>query len=196
MHMPGRERYCDSGGFTLVEVLIAAGLLVAASIGVAQLLAIASVKGRAARAQTSATVLATAKMEQLRALAWGYELTSDAPLIERSDFETNLSAEPAAAGGPGLSLSPAGTLTANTAFYFEFLDADGRWAGSGSQPPPSAAFVRRWAVLPLPGAGSRTLVLQVLVRPIASERASSDGDWRARVDQDALLTTVRTRRGQ
>lgn len=191
-----RSRSAETSGFTLVEVAIAAGLLVALSIGVAQLLVVASLRGRAARAQTTATILAAAKLEQLRGFAWGYELTSDGSLVERSDEETDLSVDPPAPGGPGLRPSSPTTLTTNTPFYFDYADASGAWAGNGSRPPANAAFLRRWAVFQLPGSGSSTLVLQVLVRPLAQERAGSTSGWRGRVAEETLLTTVRTRRGQ
>ncbi|HSC28029.1 MAG TPA: prepilin-type N-terminal cleavage/methylation domain-containing protein [Vicinamibacterales bacterium] len=190
-----RRLLSSSSGFTLVEVLVAATLLAVLSIGVVGLLGVAGTSGRAAREQTSSTILAAARMEQLRSLAWGYEKLPP-PLVPRSDDSTDLSFDPPRAGGPGLSASPPGTLAANQPPYVDYLDFDGRWVGNGSQPPATAAFVRRWAVRPLPADPDRALVLQVLVLPIADGHARGRWAWQGRAGQQSLLTAVRTRRSQ
>ena len=56
-------------GFCLVEVLIAATIVIVAISGLGQLFVISSVANQRARSRTIATVLATAKMEELRAAA-------------------------------------------------------------------------------------------------------------------------------
>jgi Tfp pilus assembly protein PilV len=56
-------------GFCLVEVLIAATIVIVAIAGLGQLFVISSVANQRARSRTIATVLATAKMEELRAAA-------------------------------------------------------------------------------------------------------------------------------
>jgi Tfp pilus assembly protein PilV len=61
---PVRER-----GFCLVEVLIAASIVIVALSGLGQLFVISSVANQRARARTIASVLAGAKMEELRAAA-------------------------------------------------------------------------------------------------------------------------------
>jgi hypothetical protein len=119
----------------------------------------------AARANTSArtstltSMLAAQKMEQLRALTWGFD-EAGGPL---SDTTTDLSASPERPGvSVGLSPSPAGALEQNVAGYCDFLDATGRPLGGGATPPAGALFVRRWSVEPLP-AKPNTLLLQVIV---------------------------------
>lgn len=54
-------------GFSLIEVLIAATIVIVALSGLAQLFVIASVANQRSRSRTLATVLAIAKMEELRA---------------------------------------------------------------------------------------------------------------------------------
>ena len=66
------DRTASASGFTLVEVLIAVAIFITLSVGVAQLIAVATGAVRAARERTSAAILAGAKMEQLRSLAWTY----------------------------------------------------------------------------------------------------------------------------
>jgi hypothetical protein len=56
-------------------------------------------------------------------------------------------------------------------------------------------FVRRWAVHLLPGDPERTLVLRVLVTTIHDARTRTIA-WSGRSGGDALLVSVRTRKGQ
>src|SRR3954453_17356306 len=142
------DRRCSSGaGFTLIEVLIAIGIFVYVCVGVAQIVALATRATRQARERTTTPILAAAKMDQLRALAWTYEPQEPgiAPL-PRSDFTTNVAAPSFPADGPGLRPSPPDTLTTSTPFYVDYLDDGGRWVGNDVDPPPEAVFVRRWAV--------------------------------------------------
>jgi hypothetical protein len=57
-------------------------------------------------------------------------------------------------------------------------------------------FVRRWAVVPLESDPDRTLVLQVLVTTRRLEADRPPGTWRQRIGPEALLVSVRTRKGQ
>lgn len=54
-------------GFVLIEVLIAATIVIVAISGLAQLFVVSSAAGQRARLRTVATLLAGAKMEELRA---------------------------------------------------------------------------------------------------------------------------------
>jgi prepilin-type N-terminal cleavage/methylation domain-containing protein len=181
-------------GFTLIEVLIATALTAAVAIGVAQLLGIAVAAGYAARVQTSTAMLAAGKLEELRSLVWAYE-----PLVPgvlpRSDFATNLGIQPVSSSGPGLMPSPGGTLSSNLPPYVDYLDLQGQWVGGGSSPPPTAMFIRRWSIVPLPEASDRTLVLSVLVTTVAQELARK-GPWTQASGQETLLVTLNTRKGR
>ena len=185
----------DTRGFTLIEVLIATALLVAMCIGVAQLLAIGSVSGRASRFGTATALLAAARVEQIRSLHWTYEPGAGAAVIPRSDLSANLSVEVPTDGGPGLAPSPAGTLAANVPPYVDYLDFQGRWVGNGVSPPPEAVYIRRWAVTPLPADPSRTLIVSVLVTTVAEDRARG-GPWGARAGAETLLVVLNTRKGR
>ena len=185
--MPGVKK----NGFTLVEVLVALGLFVAIATGVAQLTAAATRAMRSAREQTMAVMLAAAKMDQLRALEWSYELPGD-PIVERSDLDTNVGDSTLGGGGAGLRASPAGALAANVPPYVDYLDDRGSWVGEGSPPPEGTVFIRRWSIRPLAAAPDRSLLIQVLVTTVRDERSRA-GPWLARSGTEALLTTVRTR---
>jgi type II secretory pathway pseudopilin PulG len=183
---PGRDR-----GFTLVEVVVAGALLVVAVAGVAQLIAIAIRANRIARGQTVTTITAVQKMEELRALAWAYDASGGL----RSDTSTDVSRDPAAIGGTGLSVTPSGSLDRSIDGCVDYVDASGRWIGSGATVPAGAVYLRRWAVLPLASDPTHTRVLVVLAAALDEERTleSSLPTPRPHLPQDTLLVTVKTR---
>jgi prepilin-type N-terminal cleavage/methylation domain-containing protein len=188
------QHRAPASGFTLIEVLIAIGLMTATALGVAQLIALAIDASRAAREHTSAVVLAAAKMDQLRGLEWTYEpAPDDVPPVARSDVATDVSDPAFGGGGPGLSPSPAGTLASSIPPYVDYLDEAGSWVGNDATAPPGAVYVRRWAIVPLPSEPDRTLVLHVLVTTVRLERTRGD-PWQRRSGVEAFLTSVRTRR--
>jgi hypothetical protein len=184
-----RERATRRGGaagFGLVEVVIAAGLLIAVAVGVSQIVAVTVRASYAARVRTIATLLAAQKMEQLRSLAWRHAWSGmPAVRVRLSDLSTDLSNNPPTGDGPGLRRSPPGTLDSNVPFYVDYLDAAGAWAGRGPSPPAGAVYVRRWAVHPLPSEPDDILVLEVLV---TAARTS------LRAIADARLVSVMSRR--
>jgi prepilin-type N-terminal cleavage/methylation domain-containing protein len=186
-----------SDGFTLIEVLISVAIFVTIAVGMAQLVSIATATLRSSREQTTAVILAAAKMDQLRSLAWAFEPPVPAELpVARTDVTTNVSHPSFGNDGPGLQVSPTGTLAANVPPYVDYLDESGSWVGNGAEPPASAVFVRRWAVVPLESDPDRTLVLQVLVTTRRLEADRPPGTWRQRIGPEALLVSVRTRKGQ
>jgi prepilin-type N-terminal cleavage/methylation domain-containing protein len=183
----------SSRGFSLVEVLVAMGLLTAVSLGVAQLFALSTRNNLTAKGQTSTTAMAQEKMEQLRALTFGFDLAGQG--LPVTDTTTNLAVSPPTHNGTGLNASPAEALERNTDGFVDFLDAQGQWVGTGSTPPASASYIRRWSITPLPTNPNNTVVIQVLVTPVASEAARVQSQFtRTRMSGDALLITVKTRK--
>ena len=168
----------EADGFTLVEVLIAMMLVAVMAASTATLFAVAVDASRRARGETSATVLAIQKIEQLRALTWGV-----GPAGPVTDFTSDLSREPSGQGGAGLGSSPAGTLAANVAGYVDYLDEAGRWVGTGAVPPPRAVWTRRWSVRAMPSSVD-TVIVQV--RVIGAGRRPTD----------AYLVSVKTRKAE
>jgi prepilin-type N-terminal cleavage/methylation domain-containing protein len=170
MHAQGEER-----GFTLVEVMICAGLLAGAAASAAWLVAKAVEDGERARLRTVGAIAAVQKMEQLRSLAW------DAV----GDTVTDLSAEIPGPGGPGLAPSPPGTLDASVPPWVDYLADDGVLAAADA----SAALARRWSVQPHP-ADPDILVVRVVVtraRGPASRTVAGPGPY------DVELVTLRAR---
>jgi|SRR5687768_9347708 len=188
-------RFSSSKGFSLAEVLVSMGILTAVSLGVAQLFAMSAKANFSAKGDTSATTLAEQKMEQLRGLTWGFD--DQAQGLPVSDTTTNLAIDPAGPTGQGLNPSPALSLEQNTPGYVDFLDAGGAYVGTGTAPPAGTAYVRRWAIRPLPTNPNNTLILQVLVTPLGNDanRGAAAGDFK-RLPGDALLVSVKTRKAK
>jgi prepilin-type N-terminal cleavage/methylation domain-containing protein len=188
----------SSKGFSLVEVLVAMGLLTVVSLGVAQLFAVSAKANYVAKGQTSTTALAEQKMEQLRSLTWGFD--SEGQGLPVSDTTSNLSTDPPTAGGSGLNPSPTDSLMSNSTGYVDFLDAHGAFLSTGTTTPADAVYIRRWSIQPLPTNPNNTLILQVFVTPVPNDKArSSSGSVQSelrRMPGDALLVSVKTRKAQ
>lgn len=182
----------SEAGFSLAETLIAVGLLGTVAMGVAQLFALAATSTSSAQLQTSATTLAMQKMEQIRGLTWGFDTTGLG--LPVSDTTTNLATEPPTGNGRGLNPSPAATLNANVAGYFDYLGRQGQWLGASDPPPAGAVYIRRWSIEPLPTNPNNTLVLQVFVTSVAREAARDTSRARRRLPGDAWLVSVKTRK--
>jgi len=188
------ESRSSDAGFSLIEVTVAVFLLGVAVAGVAQLFALATYANLSATGQTSTTVLAVQKMEQLRGLAWGYLEGPGGTLgASIADLTTNLSMDPPTSDGAGLNPSPAGTLDSSTPGYVDYLDAAGSWVGTGAQAPVGSAYVRRWSVSPLPSNPGETLVFQVVVVPLRRE-ARRVGQATGPLADETRLVSVKTRK--
>ena len=83
----------SEAGFSIVEVIVATGLLASALVALAQLFAISTTTNAAARSSTLTMVLAEQKIEQLRALQY----TFDRAGLPVQDTETDLAVYPPAA---------------------------------------------------------------------------------------------------
>lgn len=179
----------SAAGYALVETLVAAGIVVGLAAGVAQVAVLTGAAVRTGGAQGRALFLAVQKMEQLQSLAW----TFDAALQPVSDESTSLALDPPAPGGRGLQAS--GPLAGPPAAgYVDYLDRDGRWLGTGAQPPPGTGFVRRWSVTPLAPPAGDPLLLQVAVVATGVRGPDAALDPRPNDPGVTWLATVRVRR--
>jgi type II secretory pathway pseudopilin PulG len=187
-----RSKGSGETGTTLVEVLVSMLILVTGVLTMAQMFMISTTSNLSARRTTLTTVMAEQKLEQLRALAWGFDPTG----LPVSDFSTDTAVEPESpAGGTGLQPSPSTALQENTVGYVDHLDANGQIVGNAVQPPPTAVYTRRWSVEPLPTNPNNTLILQVLVTP-HRVRGQADQGSVARLADEARVITVKTRKAQ
>ena len=190
---PAKFASSDSRGFSLVEVVVAMGLLTVVSLGVAQLFAASTHANLVARGQTSTVAMAAQKMEQLRSLSWGFDLEGQG--LPVSDVTTNLAVYPHTDSGTGLNPTPANSLDENVAGCVDFLDLRGAWVGTGTSAPANATYVRRWSIVPLPTNPNNTLVIRVLVAPLATEASrTTTAGTRQRLAGETLLTSVKTRK--
>ena len=179
-------------GFTLLETLVALGLS-ATLLGTLFPVYWHVTRGALlAHEHSIGTMLATQRLEQLRALTFRFDEGVLGP--ERvTDLATDLSGAAATQGGPGLSPSPAAALLIPTRGYVDYLDAQGRWVGNDVSPPAEAAFVRRWAVTPSLAAPEDGLLLQVLVSALGAERRDGPRTDATRRLGDVWLTLFRSR---
>jgi prepilin-type N-terminal cleavage/methylation domain-containing protein len=180
----------DVKGFSLIEVMCATAIMAVSLVSLAQLFGVATKANRSARNGSVATMLAEQKMEQLRALTWGFDQRGAVV----SDTTSNVCVVPETpTGGTGLSLSPTGTLQANTAGYVDYVNEQGAWIGTGATAPAGTVYVRRWSIESLPSAPGNALVLQVLVTHRFSRGAANTGVV-SRLPNEARLISVKARR--
>lgn len=191
MDLAKSSSFNSESGFSLAEVIVATGLLATALVALAQLFGVATHANVSSRTTTYASVLAEQKMEELRALAWGFD-TQGLPV---SDTTTDTAAPQLAAGGTGLSPSPATALQENTPGYVDYIDQFGNKLGGGQNPPDNSVYIRRWSVEPLPTNPNNTVMLQVLVTRNRARGAADEGAV-ARLPDEARLITVKTRKAQ
>jgi hypothetical protein len=182
----------SESGFSLIEVLVATGLLATAVVSLAQLFALSTRSNIGARNIGYTSILAEQKVEELRALSWGF----DSQGLPTSDITTDTSVSPEIpTGGTGLSPSPPTALQENTPGYVDYIDQFGNKLGGGSNPPDGAVYTRRWSISPLPTNPNNTLILQVLVTP-RRDRGIADQGAVARLPEEARIVTVKTRKAQ
>jgi Tfp pilus assembly protein PilV len=166
------HRIRGDAGFSLVEAMLAAGMLATLAAGAAQVFAVSARGSHLARVQTLAAVLAAQKMEQLRSLTWAHAPGGE-PV---SDISTDLTSDPPTDAGVGLRPAPEGTLDDDVPFYADYSSA----AGVRVDARAGAAYVRRWSVAPLASDPDNLLLLQVRV-------VIADGG-------DVRLVTIKARR--
>lgn len=162
--MWSRSTLSPGDGFTLVEVLVALGLVLACAAGVGQLIVVALSSARHAREDSVATLLAAQKIEELRGAA-------------------------SAPAGP--MLSPDNAIEMDVPGFSDNVDASG--APSSGTPGRTATFVRRWRVRPLVSDTAAGWVFHVVVMPSwRSTRPGASPGRGTGADGDALLMAVRT----
>jgi len=138
MHIAHNER-----GTTLVEALVAAGLLITIVSGIAYLIVQAHRFAVRAEQTTVAVVAASTRLERLRAVPWEYDLAG----MERE--------------APALAMSPPDALDRDAAGFHETLDASGD--AVADVPERTPAYVQRWAIAPAREGGERARAIEVCV---------------------------------
>ena len=171
-------------GFSVIEVLIAVALLSVGVLGGVQLVAMSMQAMAAARSQNLTAVLASARLEDLRGLTFEFDDLG----MASTDLQTDLSVTPRSSAGGGLTAG--GSITASVDGYVDHLDGRGAWVRGGPAVPPDAAYTRRWSIAPSVAAPD-SLVLEVLVYPVAGPRTGTEGRG---VPGAAYMVTLMSRR--
>ena len=172
--------------------MVATALLATAVVSLAQLFAVSTRTNLGSRNIGYTSILAEQKVEELRALNWGF----DSQGLPTSDITTDTTVSPETpTGGTGLSPSPPTSLQENTEGWVDYVDQWGQKLGGGQNPPEGARFTRRWSVSPLPTNPNNTLILQVLVTPLRDRGVADQGSV-ARLPEEARIVTVKTRKAQ
>lgn len=131
-------------GFTLLETVVATGVLVTALAGIAQLLAL-SVRATHDEGSRGAAVLAAqGKIEELRSLALTYD-PGGTPITD-----------------PALAPTASRCLAEDTDDCVDYLDADGA-AVDVDRGEHGAAFTRRWRITPIDHFAPEALAIEVCV---------------------------------
>ena len=127
---PGEQR-----GFSLIETIVAAGLVAGAFAALAQMFALSVAHNNAARDGSVAMVFAGQKMEQLRGLI------------------------------PGVDLNEGGTLVSSVAGFADYLDQAGSVLGAGGRMPPGTVYLRRWSVAAMPSKPDVLILQVLVTKP-------------------------------
>lgn len=128
-------------GFTLLETLVATGILITSLAGLAQLFVLSSQSARQAGVAGAALVAAQDKLEALRGRAFAY----DSAGITVTDG--------------ALQPSPSDTLARDVAPYVDWLDASGVARSNAG----SAVMVRRWRIARVDAETPEAITIEVCV---------------------------------
>ena len=184
-------KFSSAAGFTLIETLVAVALLAGLAAGLAHVVVVARQAIALGGADGVATRAATQKLEELRSLDWTFDPRTGQRV---TDATTDLAQPAPRATGTGLRDSPVGatTMEASLPGFADYLDASGAWVGTGPEPAPGAAYVRRWAV-GTHASNEDVLVLQVAV---IDRRVGLAGSLRAVRPHDPGVTWIATLRAR
>jgi type II secretory pathway pseudopilin PulG len=158
-------------GFTLVEVMVATGLLTTVTLGGLALAASTWRLAGEARTLAGAVAAAQCRLAQLEALSWHTEAGPGA-VLDVTDTTTDLGGVEPVAAGSGLLPVGETPLWISSPSFADFVDDASRWVGRGTSPPPSGFLVRRWAVLRSPLGPDDQLVVAA-VRVVPRDRAAA-----------------------
>lgn len=151
-------------GFTLVETLVATGILVTALAGIAQLFILSTHLTRQANTAGAALVAAQDKLETLIAAPFDYDSTGGVVT------------------DAGLELSPPSSLDEDIDPFVDWIDA----SGAPSDTADDSVFVRRWRVSAMSSGAPDSVGVEVCVFRMPADGVTARA-------ADACLSTIRTR---
>lgn len=135
MRRPGELRLRSQAGTTLIETLIACGILIVVVVGLLSMITVAtSHTENQGHLVSRTTGYAQDKMEQLLALVY-------------TDSTSNTIVFPAAPiGGTGMTTGGSVDTLAPANGYVDWLSREGDLLGGGTTPPPTWFYQRVWQV--------------------------------------------------
>lgn len=154
-------------GFTLVETVVATGVLVTALAGLAQLFALSARSAQDAGNQSAALTAAQGQIEFMRSLVFSYGPAGEA-LTDA-----------------GLAPSGGGSISEDIRGFVDYLDVAGEPVDVG-QPGHGAVWTRRWQMTPIDLFAPEALAIEVCVFPWPA-------DGLAPLTARVCLATIRTR---
>jgi type II secretory pathway pseudopilin PulG len=160
----GMSTITSARGFTLLETVVATGILVTALAGLAQLFVLGTHLTRQATESGAALVAAQDKLERLRGLTFGYGAAGE-PVTDSA-----------------LLPSSSSSLSEDIPPYVDWLDA----AGEPHDDPDEAVMVRRWRVASVGETSPDAIAIEVCVFKAPAHEAGPQA-------ADACLSTVRVR---
>ena len=161
-----------SPGSSLLEAVIAAGLLATVLTAVLPLATTVVSGSAASRADLMASHLARQRLSQLHALTFA-GLASGPVTDVQSRLDT---ADAFALGGAGLTPTGLGPLQASASPWVDWLDEHGTWQGADVQRPAAARYRRRWGVLGPGGEGCLRVWVEVApLGPFVGDRTVHAG---------------------
>jgi prepilin-type N-terminal cleavage/methylation domain-containing protein len=125
----------DQGGFSLIETMVALGILAVVAAGVLPL-GVTAIKSTEVHGhlRVRTTEYAQDKIEQLMALAYG-DTASDTRVFPAKDKD-----------GSGLTVGGSLDTNAPSALYADYLDASGKLLDPGNGPPAGWYYMRAWQI--------------------------------------------------
>jgi hypothetical protein len=153
----GLRRHESHAGFSLLETMIATGLLLTVSTGLLCMAVLAtSTTESQGHLAARTTEYAQDKMEQLLALAYG-DSTSDTTVFPAAN-----------SGGTGLTIGGSSNPSAPVSQYIDFLDADGNLLVAVGTTPPAGWFYKRVWQISSPSANLKQITVTAIVASSSS----------------------------
>ena len=155
----------DEPGFTLIETMIALGLLLIVAAGVLPLgLVVVNTTENQGHLNARVTEYAQDKLEQLMSLSYG-NAVADTRVFPATDT-----------GGSGLAFGGGVDPAAPVDLYVDYLDADGTLIPSVGGAPPAGWFYQRLWSVTVPPSGVANLKLITVTVIVQSAAAGGSGD--------------------
>jgi type II secretory pathway pseudopilin PulG len=140
---PARQAPHKERGFSLIETIVAAGIVAGAFAALAQMFALSIARNNAARDGSAAMVLAGQKMEQLRGLVWG------------------------------IDLHEGGDLGSSAPGFADYVDQAGNLLGAEGSIPRGTVYVRRWSVIAMASRPDVLVLQVLVSRPPPASAADA-----------------------